>query len=77
MRRILLSSDWDKRKHRDDRNSIYWMPNRMYPVPRGSLFLAESSFWYRQLLRSITNVAIRHRNILRWVPGFEPCYSPS
>ena len=38
MRRILPSSDWDKQKHRDDRNSIYWMPNRMYPVPPWDLY---------------------------------------
>lgn len=29
-----------------------------------------------ELLRSITNVVIRHRNILRWVPGFERMLFP-
>jgi len=44
MRRILPSSDWDKRKHRDDRNSIYWMPNRMYPVPPWIFILGRIEF---------------------------------
>jgi len=44
MRRILPSSDWDKRKHRDDRNSMYWMPNRMYPVPPWIFILGRIEF---------------------------------
>jgi tetratricopeptide (TPR) repeat protein len=44
MLRILPSSDWDKQKHRDDRNSIYWMPNRMYPVPPWIFILGRIEF---------------------------------